>query len=314
MHTFTSESKKSVIMQCKSVKSIIIVLLFLSVGSNGYAQIYLKSEYIAPSKFKDERGNNIGGKGDLKTIDGGIQLPVYMKMNENNKPTAWAIALSGTYASMDNKNLSKDYFKSEILNAQLGLIHLRPLNEKWSMMAVLGVGVFTSDLDKISGKTILGQGGILFIRHAKANFDWGVGVALNNALGYPMIFPSFYLDWKLEGKYQFKLSMYNSFELAISTQLNDKFRLGLIGEAKGLMSAVETEGKDTYFVTQYGYVGIQPELLLGKSFSIPFTAGISFSRDTYFRSKSLKAFYDSKDSYPHFGMSAYFSVGLKYGF
>jgi hypothetical protein len=87
----------------------------------------------------------------------------------------------------------------------------------------------TSDLDKISGKKILGQGGVLFIKHAKPNFDWGVGVVINNALGYPMIFPSFYLDWQLNGKYELKLSMYDTFEFGVSTQINEHFKIGIVG-------------------------------------------------------------------------------------
>ncbi len=302
-------------MSKKLIKAIVLATVICCVSAfTAQAQISFKSEYIPYSSFKDENGNKLGGKGDLKTLDGVIRVPVSVKMNKDGKPTAWAIALGGTYASMGTKDLSKDYYMSEILNAQIGLMHLRPLNEKWSILATLGAGIYTSDLNKLSGKSILGQGGVLFIRHAKPNLDWGVGVAINNALGYPMLFPSFYLDWRLDGKYEFKLSMYDTFEVGISTQINEKFKLGIVGESKGLMSAVEKEGKKMYYVAQYGYVGIQPEFKIGKYFSVPVTAGVSLARDTYFQSRTLKAFYDSKDEYPHFGVSAYFSVGLKYGF
>ncbi|WP_282918738.1 DUF6268 family outer membrane beta-barrel protein [Porphyromonas macacae] len=301
-------------MQYRSIKTIILTVSVLAFSVPAQAQVYLKSEYIIPSKFKDEDKQNLGGKGGLSSIDGGLRIPVSIKMNENNRPTAWAVALGGTYASMHTKNLSEEYYLSEILNAQLGIMHLRLLNDKWSMLAVVGAGIFTSELSKISGNSILGQGGILFIRHAKPNFDWGFGVSLNNALGYPMIFPSFYLNWELDGKYEFKLSMYNSFEIGVNTRINDYFKLGIVGESKGLMSAVKVNGRSMYFVTQYGYAGVQPEFRIEKSLSIPVTCGVSFSRDTYFQSKSLKAFYVSKDDYPHFGVSGYFAVGIKYGF
>jgi hypothetical protein len=298
-----------------SFKTIILTTIVCMFGLTAQAQIYIKSEYIPYSNFKDANGNNLGGKADLKTIDGGIKIPVSIKMDENNKPTAWAIALSGTYASMgETKGLSKEYYMPEILNAQMGLIHMRSLSEKWSMIATLGAGIYSSDLDNISGKSILGQGGVLFIRHAKPNFDWGVGVAINNALGYPMIFPSLYLDWRLDGRYDFKLSLYDSFEVSLGYQINDNFKLSIIGESKGLMSAVKRDGKSMYYVAQYGYAGIQPEYKLAESFAVFATGGISFARDTYFQSRTLKAFFDSKEDYPHFGISAYFSVGIKYGF
>ena len=192
-------------MQNILMKTISFLTFFLLLTSTTQAQFYLKSEYITSSKFNDGEGNTLDGKADMKVVDGGLKIPVSVRMNENNRPTAWAVALGGTYASMHRKNLSKDYCLPEILNAQAGIIHMRPIHEKWSILAVAGAGIYTSDLDNITGKAILGQGGILLIKHQKPNFDRGVGVALNNASGYPMVFPSSYLDWQLNGKYDFKL-------------------------------------------------------------------------------------------------------------
>lgn len=169
------------------MKTTLFVLLLLIPAINGQAQIYIESAYITPSEFRNENGEKAGGEGNLKIINGGIKIPVSVKTDKNNKPIAWAVALTGTYASLDNKNLSEGHSLSEIINLQTGLMHLRPLSEKWSVLATAGVGLFTSGLRRKSGKTILGEGGVLIIRHAKPNFDWGAGVALNNALGYPMI-------------------------------------------------------------------------------------------------------------------------------
>lgn len=293
------------------VASLIIGFLYYA---DINAQAYLKTEYITSSKYRDGNNNKVGGEGDMKTVQGGIKVPLSIKMNENNKPTAWAVALSGSYASMNNKDLSKDLCLREMLNAQVGLIHMRPLNEKWSIMAMLGAGWYTSNLDKISGKSILGQGGVLFIKHAKPYMDWGVGVALNNALGYPIIFPSFYFDWRMEGKYQLKVSMYNTFEVSASMQMNDNFRLNLVGEASGMSAIVDQNGKSMIFVNQYGYAGLQPEFTISKSFSIPITAGVSIKREAYFQKRTIKSIFQSKDVYPGFGVAPYFSIGLKYGF
>ena len=293
---------------------IIILFLFLIPVLNIQSQVHIKSEYITSSKYKDKDGKDLGGKGDLKTMGGDIRIPVSVKMNENNKPTAWAVGLGGTSASMNNKKLSKDYYFSEMWNGQLGVMHLRPISNKLSILAMAGVGIYTTNLKKVSGKSFLGQGGALLIWHTKPNLDLGLGVAVNNALGYPMVFPSFYIDWKLEGKYELTFSMYDSFELGVSTRLTDYFKLGLIGEMNGLMVPVEKEGKSMYFVNQYGYCGLRPEFIIANSFSIPITCGISFSRDMYFKSKTLKALFEDEEKYPHFGASAYFSIGLKYGF
>lgn len=279
------------------------------------AQAYLKTEYISAADYKDENNNKVGGRGDMKTVRGGLKIPLSVKIDENNKPTAWAVALSGAYASMNNKNLSTDLCLTEILNAQIGLIHTRPLNEKWSIMAAFGAGWFTSDLDHISGRSILGQGGILFIRHAKRNLDWGVGASLNNILGYPMIFPSVYLDWRLEGKYQFSITMYNSIDASVSMKVNNSFTLSLVATAEGMSTAVTKNGESMLFVNQYSYIGLQPQFIINKWLSIPITAGVSFSRDVYFQKRTIKAFYDDDTTeYPHFNAAIYCSAGIKYSF
>lgn len=300
-------------MEQKMLRVCAFMLFLLSARANVFAQIQLKSEYIAPSVYKDENGNKIGGEGNLQAFEGSARLPLYVRKDENGRLTTWIVALGGTYASMKNKGMPSDFTEKELMNAQMGIMHLRPLNKKWSILTILGAGVYTSDLNKLSGSSFLGQGGVLFIRHANKNLDWGAGIALNNALGYPMIFPSLYLDWKIEGKYKFKLSMYNTFEAEISTQLSKSFNLGIHAESKGLMAVVEKDGSKKYFVMQYGYIGIQPEFRIGQYISIPIVGGIVASRETYFRSRTLKAFFSSKDNYPHFGVSPYFSIGIRYG-
>ena len=300
-------------MEQKMLRVCTFMLFLLSARANVFAQIQLKSEYIAPSVYKDENGNKISGEGNLQAFEGSARLPLYVRKDENGRLTTWIVALGGTYASMKNKAMPSDFTEKELMNAQMGIMHLRPLNKKWSILTILGVGMYTSNLDKISGSSFLGQGGVLFIRHANKNLDWGTGIALNNVLGYPMIFPSLYLDWKIEGKYKFKLSMYNTFEAEISTQLSKSFNLGIHAESKGLMAAVEKDGSKKYFVMQYGYIGIQPEFRIGQYISIPIVGGFVASRETYFRSRTLKAFFSSKDNYPHFGVSPYFSIGIRYG-
>lgn len=293
-------------------KLLIIALIFIA-GAEAKAQIYLRTEYITPSSLKDG-DHEVNGKSDLQTIDFGANIPLSIKMDESNRPTSWSIVAGSTYASLNNKNQAKDYAVSEILNAQIGVMHVRPISAKWSIAAVLGVGVFTSDLNNISGRAILAQGGILFVKQQKPNFAWGAGVALNNALGYPMIFPSLYLDWQLNGRFEFNLSMYDSFNLSLGTKINEHFKLSLIGESNGLAAAVKREGKSQFFIAQYGYVGLQPEFKIGKSISIPVTAGVSFSRDVYFQKRTMKAFLEDKEDYPYFKTSAYFATGIKYGF
>lgn len=291
---------------------IILMISFITFYQQIGAQVYVKTEYIGSSSFRDADDNKIGGKGDLVSVQGGLQIPISVKTNELNQPTAWAIALQGSYASMNNQDLSTDYCLNELLNAQLALIHIRPISEKWSLIAMLGGGIYT-DLSGFSSKCILGQGGALFVRKMNPNLDLGGGAAINNILGYPMAFIALYLDWHKDGKYDFNISLTTKAEISAGMRLNEKLKLRLIGEANGMSAVVEKDGESKIFVVNYGTVGLQPEFKLGKLLTIQMTGGVSVNRDAYFQDRTIKAFFDSEDNYPHFGVAPYISVGLRYG-
>lgn len=135
-------------MDQRIIRICVFMLFLLSGKANMFAQIQLKSEYITPSAYKDENGNKIGGEGNLQTFEGSAKFPLFVRKNENGRLTAWIVALGGTYASMKNKEMPSDFTEKELINAQMGVMHLRPLNEKWSILAILGAGMYTSDLEK----------------------------------------------------------------------------------------------------------------------------------------------------------------------
>ncbi|WP_165021896.1 DUF6268 family outer membrane beta-barrel protein [Dysgonomonas sp. ZJ279] len=293
---------------------ISILLLIISIEAN--AQAFVRTEYIGSSNYKDENNEKTEGSGDAKIIQAGFKIPLSTKLNENNRPTAWAIGLGGSYASLGGKGLSKEYYTPEILNAQIGLMHMRPISEKWSMLASIGVGVFTDDtkISNIRFKHVMGHGGVIFIRHLKPTLDIGGGLALNNAFGYPMVFPAFYLNWRTEGRYQVRISLIDAIEISAGMELNRYLNLKVVGEMSGMMALVEKDGKDMVFTHQYVVAGIQPEFKISKSLSVPITAGVSAYRAAYFQERSLKAFFKEREHDPHFSVAPYVAVAIKYGF
>lgn len=46
-------------------KVLISITLLITFQQIAYSQIYVKTEYFAPSHFRDANGTKIGGKGDL---------------------------------------------------------------------------------------------------------------------------------------------------------------------------------------------------------------------------------------------------------
>ena len=281
------------------------------------AQVWLKTEYIGSSGFLDADNKKVGGKGDMKVIQGGVNIPVSMKMDENNHPTAWMVGLGASYASMDNKDLS-EYMESQIFNAQLAVSYIRPLSRRWSLLPSAGVGLFmnTGSLAYARWDHVMGVGMAAAIWHLRDNLDLGMGVALNTSFGYPMVFPALFVDWRLEGRYMVNVSMMDGVEISGGMQLHKLLRLKLVGSMNGMLAFVEHDGKDKIFTQQYITTGLQPELTITKSLSVPITVGLSAYRAAFYDDRTLKAMFKSMDREydPHFSPAFYTSIAVKYGF
>ncbi len=286
------------------------------------AQITFKTEYIAGSHYMrqpeddDAKSVKVGNaQGSSLVYSGSANIPFYMKMNEHNRPTAWGIGPGGSYASLDNRNFPVDMV-SEIMNLSLCFFHIRPLGDKVSMTATLGAGVFTpfARFSSIGWEHVLGSGGVIFIWHLRPNLDLGAGLAANNSLGYPMVFPALYLDWRLEGRFKVNVSMMEGVELAAGYEFNDWLRLSLAFEMNGQMALLEQDGKRMMFSHQYMVAGLKPEVRLGKSgLSLFAMAGLSAMRPAEYGELTLRAMFASVDSH-YFRASPYASAGIKFGF
>jgi hypothetical protein len=294
-------------------KLFLLIFFGVIINSGISGQVLIESSYMAPSNYRDATNTATGGKGDFKDISLFMQIPVYMKTNELDQITAWAIALNGTYASMNNTNLTDDQCLSQLLNSALGIAHMRPLNKKWTFTASLGVGIY-SDLSQFYANSIMAQAGVLFIRRILPNLDLGFGVALNNVLGYPMIFPSLYFDWRTGERFEFKISLYDTWLASAGMKINDIFTLRLLAQAKGMTAVVDRDNASKIFSKQLVIIGLQPEIYVNKIFSIPITAGVSIIREAYFQDRTLRSFYHVEENYPNFATSFYVSVGLKFFF
>jgi hypothetical protein len=275
-------------------------------GSSGYY-------YLPPGdKPKEKIGNS---KGSAVVYQGSVNIPLSMKLNNNKRPTTWGIGFGGAYVSLKNKNFTEPMV-SEIMNIQVGVYHLRPLNDKWSMRASLGMGIFTpsTDFSEISFKNVLGSGGIVFIRHLKPNLDIGGGVSINSSLGYPMIFPAVYLNWKLKGKFDVNVELVEGLEVSAGYGFNDMFKLSYAIEMNGQVALLKEDGKDVIFSHQYIVTGFRPEVKFGKSgLSMTGMVGLNLYRPASYIDRTLKGVFASNNDY-YFSVSPYISLGLKMKF
>ncbi|MFC6101363.1 DUF6268 family outer membrane beta-barrel protein [Olivibacter domesticus] len=281
-------------------------------------QISFRTEYIGNSGYyylppgekpREKIGNS---KGSAMIYQGAVSIPLSVKMNEKNRPTAWGLGFGGAYVSLKNQNFSEQMV-SEIMNIQLGVYHLRPLNDRWSMRASLGAGIFapTTNFSKLSFKNVLGSGGLVFIRHLKPNLDIGGGVSVNSSLGYPMIFPAVYVKWKLHGKFDVNVEVIEGLELSAGYDFNERFKLSYAIEMNGQVALLKKDGKDVIFSHQYIVTGFRPELKLGKTgLTMTGMVGLNLYRPASYSNRTLKGVFASDNDY-FFSVSPYASVGLK---
>lgn len=296
----------------------LITLLFVEARAQ---QVSFKTEYIGNSGYYylppgEQPREKIGdGKGSAMVYQGAFNIPLSTRLNKNNRPTAWGIGFGGTYVSMKNQHFS-DPMVSEIMNLQLGVYHLRPLNDKWSLRASAGIGIFTpsTDFSTVSFKNVLASGGIVFIRHLKPNLDIGGGVAINSSLGYPMIFPAVYVNWRHNGKYDVTIELVEGLDISAGYGFNDRLKLSYALEMNGQVALLERDGKDQIFSHQYIVTGFRPELKLGEGgVSVTGMAGINLYRPASFSDRTLKGVFAGDNDY-YFSVSPYASVGLKIKF
>lgn len=300
------------------MRLLVILVLFATFSVKIQAQIYLETEYIGSSDYSDINNEKTGGKGEAYVFSAGAEIPFSIKMDEHNHPKMWGMALGGSYTSLKNHNISSELVPSEIINAQVNLIHIRPISPRWSVLASLGVGIYTADsnLSNLRMKNVLGNGGILFIWHGRKNLDLGGGLAVNTSFGYPMAFPAIYLNWRLDGRYEINASLMNAFEISGGIKFSDHFKLKLVAQANGSLALETINDKDMMFSHQYIIAGLRPEFKIGKSFSVPITLGISAERQAYYSERSLKAFFKSmgEENHPRFGVAPYAAIAFKYQF
>jgi len=301
------------------MRSLLIGVFMIAIASTkSNAQVFFKTEYFGTSGYQLTQGDSsqkIGNsKGSAMVYQTGIKIPLSKSLNALNRPTMWSVSAGGAYVKLNNRNFTEPLVIDEILNIGLSLNYQRPLNERWSLKAGIGGGVFMpgTDLAQMRFRNLLGSVSVVFIRHLRPNLDLGGGLALNNSFGFPMLFPAFYLNWRTSGRYAVNVSLNDGLDVSAGYNVNKNLRLNLVMEINGQMALLKQEGKDKMFTHQYVVFGLRPEIKLGKRVTIPITVGLNATRTAQINDRSLKTIFQDKGY--AFRSSAYASAGLQVGF
>ncbi|WEK34255.1 MAG: DUF6268 family outer membrane beta-barrel protein [Candidatus Pseudobacter hemicellulosilyticus] len=282
------------------------------------AQLSYKTEFIGRSGYRrteDDRSERVGdSKGSAMVHQAAVTIPLSVKLNEKKQPTMWAISMGGAYAKLNNRNFTEPLVIDEIMNVSVGVVHKRPLNEHWSVLAAVGGGIYMpgARLSDMKLKNVLGSAGTIFIYHLKPNLDIGAGLALNNSFGFPMLFPAFYLDWKTTSKYAVKVEVMKGLEVSVSYIAHKNLSVSFVAEMNGQMALLEQTGEDKIFSHQYLVTGFRPEIKIGKHIMVPLTVGLSATRPAKMMDRKLKSIFQ-EEGY-HFRAAGYASAGVQVKF
>lgn len=306
----------------RTISLIMLANLTLLIGVKVQAQeLSLRTEYIGNSGYyylppgekpKEKIGN---AEGSAIIYKGALKIPLAKRVDQYNRPQLWGMGLGAAYAKFNNDHFTQEMV-SEIMNLELGFYHARSLSEKWSLKASLGMGLFmpTTDFSGLNFRHILFSGGVVFIRHLNSNLDLGGGIAINSSLGYPMVFPTFYLRWDFRGKYDVNIELVEGLDASIGYEFTDRFTLAYAFEMNGQVALLKRGGEDLIFSHQYIVTGFRPEIEIRESrFSIMGMAGLNLYRPASFSERSLKGVFASDNDY-YFSVSPYVSIGLKMKF
>lgn len=211
--------------------------MFDSVLLLGYAQTRisgeLKVDYVPFSNYiRPEDSTKTDSKSNFQRVQLNLTIPLSIKKLEDGRVKAWSLLVNGAYAKMSHRDYEESLLPKEMLNAQVGLQHIRPLGQgKWSLMIMGTVGVYT-DMENIDKDDILAQSGVLFIKRFNPNLAFGFGPGVTTAFGVPMVMPFIYFDWKTGTKFKFRINFPEGAEAGY--QFTDRFALKAVVNLDGM--------------------------------------------------------------------------------
>nr|WP_198999823.1 DUF6268 family outer membrane beta-barrel protein [Flavobacterium sp. ASV13] len=301
------------------------IFLFLLVTITARSQSGISGEfkvdYVPFSKYvRPMDSTKTNAESNFKRAQIAFEVPLSIEMDKYNHPRLWSVFLNGSYARMENKNyetesLPVDFqggFPNELLNAQIGVKHLRSISSSWSLLVMASVGVYT-DMVEINKDDVLIQGGVLFIKQFNPNLALGVGPVLTNSFGVPMVLPGIYFNWESKGALHFKVTFPEGLELGY--RMSDTFDLKAVVELSGMTAETKVRNKSMLLGYQQIIAGLRPQLKFGEHWTLEPTAGTTLLRSFSTTNRKIKDIFKEKEmADPRFTTTFYGAIALKWKF
>ncbi|PSL43821.1 hypothetical protein CLV51_107132 [Chitinophaga niastensis] len=223
----------------------------------------------------------------------------------------WTLAASGSYTKLTNENYDHQIFPSELLGTQLALQHYRSLHNRWSMVGLLSVGLFT-DMEKIDGEDIFVNGGVLFVKQHNRRFSYGIGAMFTNSFGTPMLLPAFFIRWQTDNKFRIDINFPE--KISVASSLSKQTDLALAFRLRGSAYDVEKHPDNKRLM---GYsemsLGLENTWHLNKHLDFVAAGGSILYSGATFQEKKLSEMFGEKPLH-RFATNYFFSTGLRWNF
>lgn len=257
------------------------------------AQGHLEAGYIPSRNFLDDDENK-AGSGSMWQIAGRYTLPFRVKANEGRQPTVWSGTFSGMYARMRNKGMAATVVPDDILNLCFTVSHMRPLSERWYLMASLGAGVYATP-DELSFKSILANGAVIFAYKLKDNLDIGIGAGVTNSYGVPLAMPMGFLKWDTRGRYKVNVEAANGLKASVARTFTERFKVAFVlCDMDGMTAVVKENGKCRLYSATRMRSYLRPEVKVGrKGLSAYLNIGTEVYHTVKVSDRSLKGFFSN---------------------
>ncbi|MDR0229207.1 MAG: DUF6268 family outer membrane beta-barrel protein [Flavobacteriaceae bacterium] len=288
-------------------------LLWSSIS--GFSQTKINSEikvdYVPFSNYvRPIDSVKTPSKTDFRRIEANIEIPLSLTEDHRNKPRMWSIFAQGAYAQMQHKLYEEDLFPTEILNASIGIKHMRSISNSWSLFAVGSVGIYT-DMKIINSQAILAQGGVFFIKHFNKKVALGAGPVLTNSFGVPMVLPGIYFKWETYGDFYVHVAFPQGLELGYKASPTIDLKMAV--DMQGMTAVIKKNDKDTLLGFQQIVAGFRPEFKFSDNLTLSLTAGSSLVRSISFNERKINnIFREKKEADPRFTSTFYGAIKLKW--
>jgi hypothetical protein len=301
----------------------LFLLLIFAVAARSQSGISgeFKIDYAPFSKYiRPMDSSKTTAESNFKKAQLAFEVPLSLEMDRYNHPKIWSVIINGSYARMENKNyeiqdLPVEFhggFPTELLNAQIGVKHLRSISPSWSLLILASIGVYT-DMVEINKDDVLIQGGFLFIKQFNPNLALGFGPVLTNSFGIPMVLPGIYFNWESRRALHFKITFPEGAEVAY--RMSDTFDLKAVVELSGMTAETKIGNKSSLLGYQQIITGLRPQLKLGEHWTLEPTAGTTLVRNFSTTNRKIKDIFKEKNiADPKFATTFYGAIALKWKF